>query len=184
MGHESQGRFIRLALSISGCCSSSVGGVPLSREPYFRQVQRGDYYVILLSVFQLLEWQKRGSYDKIPSSILRFYHILAGCVDRLVASGTPNWKGVLGLLLWYPSPDPSVYVSTAPDSSQLLDKSSTHTDFSSHRKSHGAAQQLLSLRYGSLKRGSNRNDKSDDDCHRLNKSSVGPLTSLERVSLG
>lgn len=70
-------------------------------------------------VFQLLEWQKRNIYHRIPSSVLRFYHILAGCIDRLVTSQSPDWKSVLGLLLWYPSPDADVYIS--PNDIELSD---------------------------------------------------------------
>lgn len=43
--------------------------------------------------------------------ILRLHHVLAGCIDSLVVEETLDWKGVLGLLLWYPAPDANLYES-------------------------------------------------------------------------
>lgn len=93
--------FYRLALCLVGSGSPSITRAPIHREPHFRQ---------------LIEWQKRGIYEQIPIPVLRLHHILAGCVDRLVSSETPDWKTLLSLLLWYPSPDASLYVTSSPTS--------------------------------------------------------------------
>jgi hypothetical protein len=68
-------------------------------------------YLNFCSIFKkLIEWQKRQIYETIPLPVLRIHHVLAGCIDRLVAKEAPDWKTVFALLLWYPSIDASLYL--------------------------------------------------------------------------
>ncbi|XP_053992283.1 nuclear pore complex protein Nup98-Nup96-like isoform X2 [Hylaeus volcanicus] len=87
--------FFRLALCLTGSGSPSLFGVPSNREPLFQQ---------------LIEWQKRQIYETIPLPVLRIHHVLAGCIDRLIAKEALDWKTLFALLLWYPSIDASLYL--------------------------------------------------------------------------